>query len=43
MAAEYLNISEPYLSDILHGKRDPGDKLLRAMKFKKVISYVPYE
>lgn len=33
------NISESYFSDVLNGRRDPGDKILDAIGFEKVVTY----
>jgi hypothetical protein len=30
-----------YVSDVIHGRRDPAKKLLAALKLKRVVSYVP--
>lgn len=38
--ADRHRISCQYLGDILHGRRDPGEKLLKAMGYKKVVTYV---
>ena len=40
-AAKQLSISQSYLCDVLSGKREPGKKLLLALKFKRVITYEP--
>jgi len=40
-AAKKLSISPSYLCDVLSGKREPGKKLLLALKFKRVITYEP--
>lgn len=37
--AKYLGISEQYLSDVLKGRRDPGEALLRRLGWKKVVGY----
>jgi transcriptional regulator with XRE-family HTH domain len=34
-----LGISQSYLSDLLHGKREPGPKVLEALKVKKVVGW----
>ena len=33
-------LSPAYVSDVLRGKRDPGDGILKALKLKKIIRYV---
>ena len=33
-------ISQPYINDVLLGRREPGEKILRALKMKKVVGYV---
>lgn len=38
-AAKRLGISPQYLNDIIRKRREPGDKVLKALKLKKVISY----
>ena len=40
-AAKQLGISQSYLCDVLSGRREPGKKLLLALKFKRVITYEP--
>jgi hypothetical protein len=37
--AEFLGISEQYLTDILRGRRKPGPKLLLRLGWKKVEGY----
>jgi transcriptional regulator with XRE-family HTH domain len=37
--AEKLGISQSYLSDLLHGKREPGPKVLEALKVRKVVGW----
>lgn len=39
--AKHLGVSEPYLSDVIHGRRDPGPKLLKALGLDRVVSYQP--
>jgi hypothetical protein len=34
------DISSAFISDILHGRREPGDKLLKALGLVKVSEYV---
>jgi len=38
-AAKELGVSEQYLSDFLRGKRNPGAKLLRGLKAKRIVTY----
>lgn len=38
-AAKRLGVSPTYLSDIKKGRRDPGDKILTALGFKRVVIY----
>ena len=38
--ADKHGVSEQYLSDVLRGRREPGAKILRAMKLKRVVGYV---
>jgi hypothetical protein len=37
--AAHLRINPAWLSDILRGRRDPGQKLLEALGFRRVVSY----
>lgn len=37
--AQDLGISAPYLSDVIHGKRDPGPKVVQALGLEKRITY----
>lgn len=34
-------ISPAYVSDVLGGKREPGDKILQALGLEKVVTYRP--
>lgn len=34
-----LGVSESYLSDVILGRREPGDKLLDAMGLERVVTY----
>lgn len=34
-------ISPAYVNDVLHGRRDPGPKILDAIGFEKMITYRP--
>jgi hypothetical protein len=36
-------ISAQYLNDVLHGRREPGPKILQAIGFEKVVTYRPVE
>jgi transcriptional regulator with XRE-family HTH domain len=36
--AKELGITAAYLGDVLHGKREPGPKLLNALGFRRVIT-----
>lgn len=38
-AAKKLGVSAQYLGDVLSGKREPGKKILDALKLRKVIKY----
>ena len=38
--AEELGVTAVYLGDVLLGKREPGPKLLNALGFRRVITYV---
>lgn len=38
MAAHY-GIGQAFLSEVLRGRREPGDKIPAALGFRKVISY----
>lgn len=40
-AAEVLGISEQYLSDILHGRREVSANVARAMGFERIVSFQP--
>jgi hypothetical protein len=33
-------VSIPYVNDVLNGRREPGKKILKALKMKRVIGYV---
>lgn len=37
--AEANELSEVHVSDVLNGRRDPGDKVLNALGCEKVVSY----
>jgi transcriptional regulator with XRE-family HTH domain len=38
-----LGISEAYLSDLLHGNRQPGPKVLQALGYKRSVEIVRAE
>jgi hypothetical protein len=37
--ARHLGVGQAFLSDVLRGRRDPGDKIPAALGFRKVVSY----
>jgi hypothetical protein len=37
--AEAHSISEQYLSDVLRGRREPGKRILDALRIERVVSY----
>ena len=37
--AQAHNISEQYLSDVVRGRREPGQKILDALGIERVITY----
>jgi transcriptional regulator with XRE-family HTH domain len=37
--AHYCGVSAAYISDILNGRREPGESVLRALGFRKVVRY----
>ena len=37
--AKELGVSEPYLSDVIRGRREPGPKLLKARGLERVVDY----
>lgn len=41
--AAAMSVSESYLSDVLTGRRDAGDKILRHYKLRAVTNYVPIQ
>jgi transcriptional regulator with XRE-family HTH domain len=41
--AESCGISATYISDVLLGKRSPGDKVLAAIGYRTVVSYEKIE
>jgi transcriptional regulator with XRE-family HTH domain len=38
-AAADLGVSSQYLSDVLHGRREPGPKILNALGLERVVTY----
>lgn len=39
--ARALGVSKQWLSLVLAGEREPGPKLLRALKLRRVVTYLP--
>jgi hypothetical protein len=39
-AAIYLGVSPQYLSDVMRGRREPGESILNALNLRKEVSYV---
>jgi len=39
VAAEELDVSPQYLSDVLHRRREPGPKILKAIGLERVVEY----
>lgn len=39
--AKANGISPAYVSDVIQGRREPGEKILKALGLKRVVSYVP--
>jgi hypothetical protein len=37
--AQHCGVAASYLSDVLTGKREPGQKLLDALGFRRVVHY----
>lgn len=37
--AEFVGISQQYLSDVLNGHREPGDKICKALGYQKVVLF----
>lgn len=35
-----LGVTEAYLSEVLHGRREPGPTMLRALGLRRVVVYV---
>lgn len=38
--AEWHGISPAYLNDVLHGRREPGEMILRAIGYERRVTYV---
>lgn len=41
--AKKADLSEPYVSDVINGRRNPGDGILKALGFEKRVEYVRVE
>lgn len=39
--AATFGISEAYLSDVLNGRREPGQSILDAVDFERIVTYQP--
>jgi len=39
VAAKRLGVSGAYLSDVIHERREPGEKILSALGLKRVVNY----
>jgi len=39
--AKANGVSPAYVSDVIQGRREPGEKILKALGLKRVVSYVP--
>jgi hypothetical protein len=37
--AATARVSQAYVSDVLNGRRDPGDSIVRALGLRKVVRY----
>ena len=37
--ADIHNLSQPYVSDVLQGRRDPGASILDALNVEKIVVY----
>ncbi len=37
--AAQIGIHQSYLSDVLHGRRDPGKSILKALGYERVVLY----
>lgn len=40
-AAEFLGVSQQYLTDLLKGRRDPGKKILDRLGLESSVVYTP--
>lgn len=40
-AAEFLGVSQQYLTDLLKGRRDPGKKILDKLGLESSVIYTP--
>ena len=38
--AEYLGVTGQYVNDIMHGRRQPGDSILKPLGLEKIICYI---
>jgi transcriptional regulator with XRE-family HTH domain len=43
VVASRLGISPQYLNDILRGRREPGEKVLKALGYRREVRYIPTE
>ncbi|MBI5304068.1 MAG: transcriptional regulator [Chloroflexi bacterium] len=41
--AREFGVTEAYISDVLHGKRSPGEKILDGLGLRRVVGYVRKE
>jgi hypothetical protein len=39
--AVLAGLSAPYIHDVIHGRREPGHSILRALGLRKIVSYEP--
>lgn len=39
--AETARVSPAYVSDVLNGRREPGDAICRALGYRKQVEYIP--
>lgn len=39
--AAKLGVTPQYLGDVLAGKREPGEKILKTLRLERVVSYCP--
>jgi hypothetical protein len=40
LVAKYFNVSQSYISDIISGKRGPGEQIPKTLGLKKITVYV---